>query len=67
MVMFLALKPMESIPLNSFVLLENLAMLLTSFIDNTMIWYLNSKLDLDLSCAKDFRKPEFYGDFMYKL
>ena len=30
MVMFLALHPMESISLNSFVLLENLAMLLTS-------------------------------------
>ena len=30
MVMFLALHPMESISLNSFVLLEHLAMLLTS-------------------------------------
>ena len=29
-VMFLALRPMESISLNSFVLLEHLAMLLTS-------------------------------------
>ena len=26
-----------------------------SFIDDTMIWFLNSKLDLNLSCAKDFR------------
>ena len=25
-----------------------------NFIDDTMIWYLNSKLDLNLSCAKDF-------------
>ena len=73
---------MESIYLNSFVLLEHLAMLLTStlaikcelrnflnktigiinfekpflnFIDDTMILYLNSKLDINLSCAKDFR------------
>ena len=82
MVMFLALHPMESISLNSFVLLEHLAMLLTStlaincqlrnflnkaisiinfakpflnFIDDTMIRFLNSKLDLNLSCAKVFR------------
>ena len=82
MVMFLALHPMESISLNSFVLLEHLAMLLTStlaincylrnflnkaigiinfeksfhnFIDDTMICYLNSELDINLSCAKDFR------------
>ena len=73
---------MESISLNSFVLLEHLAMLLTStlaincllrkflnkaignhkfrktfskFIDDNMIRYLSSKLDLNLSCAKDFR------------
>ena len=26
-----------------------------NFIDDTMIWYLNSKLDLNISCAKDFR------------
>ena len=26
-----------------------------NFIDDTMILYLNSKLDLNLSCAKDFR------------
>ena len=25
------------------------------FIDDTMIWFLNSKLNLNLSCAKDFR------------
>ena len=25
-----------------------------NFIDDTIIWYLNSKLDLNLSCAKDF-------------
>ena len=80
-VMFLALHPMESISLNSYVLLENLDMLLTptpaingllrnfsnkafgtinfakpflNFIDNTLIRYLNSKLVLKLSCAKDF-------------
>ena len=27
---------------------------LYNFIDDTMIWYLNSNLDLNLSCAKDF-------------
>ena len=32
-----------------------------------MIWYLNSKLDLNLSCTKNFRNPEFYGDLVYKL
>ena len=81
--MFLALHPVESISLNSFVLLEHLAMLLTStlaincwlrnffkqgylyhklrtiyfinFIDDTKIWYLYTKLDLNLSCAKDLR------------
>ena len=26
-----------------------------NFIDDTLIWYLNSKLGLNLSCAKDFR------------
>ena len=31
-----------------------------------MIQYLNSKLLLNLSCAKDFRsEPEFYGDLVY--
>ena len=28
-----------------------------NFITDTMIWYLNSKLDLNLSCAKDFLYP----------
>ena len=32
-----------------------------------MICYLNSKLDLNLSCIKDFLEPEFYGDLVYKL
>ena len=32
-----------------------------------MIWFLNSKLDLNLPCAKDFHKPDFYGDLVYKL
>ena len=73
MVIFLALHRMESISLNSFVLLEHLAMLLTSMptincyfinflnkafinfakpflhcIDDTIICYLKSKLDLNL-------------------
>ena len=25
------------------------------------------KLDLNLSCAKDFLEPEFYGDLVYRL
>ena len=33
----------------------NLAKPFLYFIGDTMIWYLNSKLDLNLSCAKDFR------------
>ena len=80
MVMFLALHPMESISLNSFVLQEHLAMLLTSTLelkllpqkllkqgyryhklDKTFFKFYrryydpisNSKLDLNLSCAKD--------------
>ena len=33
-----------------------------------MIWFLNSKLDLNLSCAKDsVSEPDFYGDLVYKL
>ena len=31
------------------------------FIDDTMIWFLNSKLDLNLSCAKDFRNLVVYS------
>ena len=38
----------------------------SNFIDNTMIWFLNSKLDLNLSCAKD-SEPYCYGDLVYKL
>ena len=33
----------------------NLAKPFLNYIDNTMILYLNSKLDYNLSCAKDFR------------
>ena len=32
--------------------------------NDTMIWYLYSKLDLNLSCAKDFRNQ---GSVVYKL
>ena len=32
-----------------------------------MIWFLNSKLDLNLFCAKDFRNLILYGDLVYKL
>ena len=87
--MFLPPYPMKSISLNSFVLLEHLAVddfnicnkLLTqkllerlsvsltsqnflNFIDDIMIWYVNSKLDLYLSCAKVF---QFYGDLVFEL
>ena len=31
-----------------------------------MIWYLNSKLDLNLLC-QGLSEPEFYGDLVYKL
>ena len=30
-----------------------------NFIDDTMIWYLNSKMDLNLSCAKEFRNLNY--------
>ena len=33
----------------------NFAKHFQNFIDDTMIWFLNSKLDLNLSCARDFR------------
>ena len=77
MVLFLALHPMESISLNSFIVLEHLAMLLTltlaincklrNFLNNAkaigiitfakpfLNFIDNSKLDLNHSCAKDFR------------
>ena len=37
-----------------------------NFIDDTMIWYLNSKLVLNL-LRQGLSKPEFYGDLVYKL
>ena len=49
MVMFLALYPMESKFLNSFVLLEHLAMLLTSILRN----FLNKAIDI-INFAKTF-------------
>ena len=82
MVMFLVLHPVESMSLNSFVLLGRPAVLLAStlaincwlrnflnraigiinfakhfqnFIDDAVVWFLGSKLDLSHSCAKDFR------------
>ena len=33
----------------------NIAKYCLNFIDDTIIWYLNSKLDLNLFCTKDFR------------
>ena len=33
----------------------NFAKPFLNFIDNTLIYYLNAKLDLNLSCAKNFR------------
>ena len=83
MVMVLVLHPMESISLNSFVLLEHLAMLLTSTLAINCYHKLRKtfskfyrqyydlifkfKVGLNLSCAKDFQKPDFYGDLVYKL
>ena len=81
MVMFLALHPMESISLNSFVLLEHLAISLTSiftincllrgflaravgiinfakpflsFMGDAVLWCLDSRLVLNLSCIEHF-------------
>ena len=41
--------------LNKAIRIINFAKHFQNFIDDTMIWFLNSKLDLNLSCAKDFR------------
>ena len=41
--------------LNKAIGIINFAKHFQNFIDDTMIWFLNSKLDLNLSCAKDFR------------
>ena len=41
--------------LNKAIGIINFAKLFQNFIDDTMIWFLNSKLDLNYSCAKDFR------------
>ena len=41
--------------LNKAISIINFAKHFLNFIDDTMIWFLNSKLDLNLSCAKDFR------------
>ena len=80
--MFLVLRPVGSVSLGSFVLLERLAVLLASalavdcwlggfldgavgvmdfaghfqgFVDDTLVWFLGSGLDLGLSCAGGFR------------
>ena len=44
-----------SYSLTIFLGIINFANIFLNFIDDTTIWYLNSKLDLNLSCAKDFR------------
>ena len=36
-----------------------------NFIDYTMIWYLNSKLDLNFSWNKGLSEPELYDDLVY--
>ena len=41
--------------LNKALSIINFAKHFQNFIDDTMIWFLNSKFDLNLSCAKDFR------------
>ena len=45
----------------------NFAKPFSKFLDDTMIWYLNSKLAFNLSCAKEFWEPEFYGDLVHRL
>ena len=41
--------------LNTAIGIMNFAKHFLNFIEDTMIWSLNSKLDLNLSCAKDFK------------
>ena len=45
----------------------NFAKPFLNFMDDTMIWYLNSKLDLNLSCAKDFQNLNFMMTWYYKF
>ena len=63
MVMFLAIHPMESIPLKAFVLLEHLAMLLTSTL--TINCYLRNFLNKAIGII-NFAKPflNFIDDTM---
>ena len=75
MVMFLVLHPMESISLNSFVLLEHLAMLLTSTlaINCQLRNFLNKAIGiinfagLKSLLRQGLSEHDFYGDLVYKL
>ena len=53
--------------LNKAIGIINFAKPFLNFIDDTMIWYLHSKLDLNLSCAKDFCNLNYMVTFVYKL
>ena len=53
MVMFLALHPMESY-ISQLIRFARASSHVADFTDDTIFRYLNSKLDLNLSCAKDF-------------
>ena len=79
MVMFLVLHDMESIPLVSFVLLEHLAMFLTSTLAiryqlrTLKQGYRYHKLRKTFSIGlksllrKGLSEPDFYGDLVYRL
>ena len=45
--------------LNNAICIINFSNPFLNLIDDTMIWYLNSKLGLNLSCATDFRNLTF--------
>ena len=53
--------------LNKAIGIINFVKYFQNFIDDTMILFLNSKLDLNLSCTQGLSEPDFYGDLVYKL
>ena len=53
--------------LNNAIGIINFAKTSLNLIDDTMIWYLNSKFGLKSLLRQGLSEPEFYGDLAYKL
>ena len=45
----------------------NFARLFLNFVASAVVWCLDSRLGLDLSCARGLSEPGFYGDLVYRL